>query len=52
MPRLCTPDDVAAAVVFLASDDAAYVNATTLMVDGGASAYLPTASVRRPVDTP
>jgi NAD(P)-dependent dehydrogenase (short-subunit alcohol dehydrogenase family) len=51
MPRLCTPDDVAAAVVFLASDDAAYVNATTLMVDGGASAYLPTASVRRPVDT-
>jgi NAD(P)-dependent dehydrogenase (short-subunit alcohol dehydrogenase family) len=28
-------------VVFLASDDAAYVNATTLMVDGGATAYLP-----------
>ena len=41
MPRLCEPEDVAKAVVFLASDDAAYVNATTLMVDGGATAYLP-----------
>jgi NAD(P)-dependent dehydrogenase (short-subunit alcohol dehydrogenase family) len=41
MPRLCNPEDVASAVVFLASDEAAYVNATTLMVDGGASVYLP-----------
>jgi NAD(P)-dependent dehydrogenase (short-subunit alcohol dehydrogenase family) len=41
MPRLCRPEDVANAVVFLASDEAAYVNATTLMVDGGASVYLP-----------
>jgi NAD(P)-dependent dehydrogenase (short-subunit alcohol dehydrogenase family) len=41
MPRLCAPEDVARAVVFLASDDAAYVNATTLMVDGGATVYLP-----------
>src|SRR5579862_6410065 len=41
MPRLCTPEDVAGAVVFLASDDAAYVNATTLMVDGGATVYMP-----------
>ncbi len=41
MPRLCEPEDVANAVVFLASDAAAYVNATTLMVDGGGSVYKP-----------
>jgi NAD(P)-dependent dehydrogenase (short-subunit alcohol dehydrogenase family) len=41
MPRLCAPEDVAKAVVFLASDDAAYVNAATLMVDGGATVYMP-----------
>src|SRR3954465_3624548 len=40
MPRLCTPEDVANAVVFLASDEAAYINATTLMVDGGATVYM------------
>ena len=38
MPRLCLPEDVANAVLFLASDEAGYVNGTTLMVDGGASA--------------
>jgi NAD(P)-dependent dehydrogenase (short-subunit alcohol dehydrogenase family) len=43
MPRLCTPEDVAKAVVFLASDDASYVNAATLMVDGGATVYMATA---------
>jgi 3-oxoacyl-[acyl-carrier protein] reductase len=32
------PDEVAAAVRFLASDAAAYVTATTLFVDGGMSA--------------
>ena len=40
MPRLCTPEDVANAVLFLASDEAAYVNAATLMVDGGATVYM------------
>lgn len=35
--RLGRPDDIAAAVAFLASDDAAYVNGTTLRVDGGLS---------------
>src|SRR6266446_1490842 len=43
MPRLCAPEDVAKAVIFLASDDAAYVNATTLMVDGGATVYMSSA---------
>jgi 3-oxoacyl-[acyl-carrier protein] reductase len=33
-----TPEEVAAAVRFLASDDAAYVTGTTLFVDGGMSA--------------
>jgi NAD(P)-dependent dehydrogenase (short-subunit alcohol dehydrogenase family) len=46
MPRLCAPEDVAKAVVFLASDDAAYVNAATLMVDGGATVYMPSAQLR------
>ena len=44
MPRLCAPEDVANVVVFLASDEAAYVNGTTLMVDGGATVYLPSTS--------
>ena len=43
MPRLCVPEDVAKAVVFLASDDASYVNAETLMVDGGATVYMASA---------
>jgi len=50
MPRLCAPGDVAKAVVFLASDDAAYVNAVTLMVDGGATVYMPSARRRGPDD--
>jgi 3-oxoacyl-[acyl-carrier protein] reductase len=33
--RLGTPRDVAHAVLFLASDDAAYVTGTTIIVDGG-----------------
>lgn len=41
MPRLCRPEDVAKAVVFLSSDEAAYVNGATLMVDGGATVYMP-----------
>ena len=43
MPRLCAPEDIAKAVVFLASDDASYVNAETLMVDGGATVYMASA---------
>jgi 3-oxoacyl-[acyl-carrier protein] reductase len=36
--RAGKPEEVAAAVRFLASDDAAYVTGTTLFVDGGLSA--------------
>jgi NAD(P)-dependent dehydrogenase (short-subunit alcohol dehydrogenase family) len=32
-----TPDEVAKAVVFLASDDASFVNGIELFVDGGAA---------------
>ncbi|MGA9856539.1 MAG: SDR family oxidoreductase [Solirubrobacteraceae bacterium] len=35
--RLGTPDDVARVALFLASDDAAYLNAVDIIVDGGQS---------------
>jgi len=33
--RLGTPEDIAGAVFFLASDDAAYITGTTIVIDGG-----------------
>jgi NAD(P)-dependent dehydrogenase (short-subunit alcohol dehydrogenase family) len=37
--RLGTPDDIAGVAAFLASDDAAFVTATAVVVDGGATAH-------------
>jgi 3-oxoacyl-[acyl-carrier protein] reductase len=36
--RLGVPADVGSAAVFLASDDASYINGTTMILDGGAMA--------------
>lgn len=33
--RICTPEEVAKTVVFLASDDASYINGVGLVMDGG-----------------
>ena len=38
MGRLIDPAEVAAAVAYLASDDAATVSGTTLVIDGAATA--------------
>jgi NAD(P)-dependent dehydrogenase (short-subunit alcohol dehydrogenase family) len=41
-PDLASPEDLARAVVFLASDDAAYVTGQTVVVDGGMFVHSPT----------
>ena len=35
VPRIGTVDDIAGAVLFLASDEAAYITGTELVIDGG-----------------
>ena len=41
MPRLAVPDDIAPLVAFLASDEAKYVQAATIDVNGGLLAHMP-----------
>jgi NAD(P)-dependent dehydrogenase (short-subunit alcohol dehydrogenase family) len=38
MGRLARPDEIAAAALFLVSDDASFVTGVALPVDGGATA--------------
>jgi NAD(P)-dependent dehydrogenase (short-subunit alcohol dehydrogenase family) len=46
MPDLARPDDIAPVVAFLASDDAKYVQAATIEVNGGLLAHMPGAAGR------
>lgn len=49
LQRAARPEDIAAAVAYLASDDAAYVTGQTLYVDGGASMQrYPSLAARKP----
>jgi NAD(P)-dependent dehydrogenase (short-subunit alcohol dehydrogenase family) len=41
IPRIGLPLDVAHAVLFLASDESAFVTGTIIRVDGGQMAHLP-----------
>lgn len=50
LARMGHPDDIAAAALFLCSDDAAFITGQTLCVDGGASLLaLPTPQIRADV---
>ncbi|HEY2301991.1 MAG TPA: SDR family oxidoreductase [Acidimicrobiales bacterium] len=48
VPRLGTPQDIANAVLFLASDESSFVTGQTLRVDGGALSHLPQVAQLRP----
>jgi hypothetical protein len=41
MMRMGTPEDVAAGISFLASDDASFISGTSLLIDGGLMARVP-----------
>ncbi len=38
MKRMCTPQEIAMAIVYLASDEARFVTGSALAIDGGSSA--------------
>ena len=44
MKRPAEPEEVAAAILFLASDESKFITGQTLIIDGGTSVYLMTAS--------
>lgn len=46
LTRFGRPDDVAAAALFLASDEAAFITGTSLVVDGGANCRMPVPDLR------
>jgi len=52
VPRLGTAEDVAAAVLYLASDASGFMTAHTLVLDGGLSAYVPVMSPRAAATPP
>jgi NAD(P)-dependent dehydrogenase (short-subunit alcohol dehydrogenase family) len=39
MRRLGTPDEIAAGMLFLASDESSFATGTILTIDGGMTAY-------------
>jgi meso-butanediol dehydrogenase / (S,S)-butanediol dehydrogenase / diacetyl reductase len=47
--RLGTPEDIVAAAVFLASDEAAYITGANLVIDGGWSSVLPGQLTQPPI---
>ncbi|WP_203803161.1 SDR family NAD(P)-dependent oxidoreductase [Mycobacterium heckeshornense] len=48
LTRFGGPDDVAAAALFLASDEASFITGTTLVVDGGAMCRMPMPDLSAP----
>ena len=46
LPHAARPEDIAAVVAFLASDDAAVITGQTLVADGGALAHRPLHAMR------
>jgi NAD(P)-dependent dehydrogenase (short-subunit alcohol dehydrogenase family) len=48
LQRVGQPDEVAAAVIWLCSDDANFITGTTLLIDGGKLAGTPPFQVQLP----